>query len=115
MYSSLFIEASGHFDEHNVKQFQIPNVDCLTTDRMFGGYSALDFTLNYEACDSSSVLKQPGSLKRAAGKSSTTLHGQDFMRLYFSGDQILILQNKLILIYILLIVLPIPDHCLLLL
>ncbi|CDI98448.1 quinolinate phosphoribosyltransferase [Echinococcus multilocularis] len=48
VYSSLIIEASGNFDETTLRQFLVPNVDALTTRKMFSGYPVLDFILSYE-------------------------------------------------------------------
>ncbi|KAM3179914.1 hypothetical protein ACTXT7_017346, partial [Hymenolepis weldensis] len=61
--SSVIIEASADLNESNLKEFALPNVDVLTTPKLFNGYPPIDVVLRYE------VLKDPEQIqKRKAGE-----------------------------------------------
>uniref|UniRef100_A0A5K3F1F3 Nicotinate-nucleotide pyrophosphorylase [carboxylating] n=1 Tax=Mesocestoides corti TaxID=53468 RepID=A0A5K3F1F3_MESCO len=63
-HPSVLIEASGNFDETTLRQFTLPNVDSLTSRKLYNGYPVLDFTVNYETANE---LTKP-SLKRPVGR-----------------------------------------------
>ncbi|KAL5970254.1 Nicotinate-nucleotide pyrophosphorylase carboxylating [Taenia solium] len=68
VFSSLIIEASENFDETTLHQFLVPNVDALTTRKMFNGYPVLDFVLSYETGSlTSSAPLHVGSQERTIG------------------------------------------------
>lgn len=66
--SCLLVEASANFDETTIRQYALPNVDSITTKKLFNGYPPLEFKVNFEAS------AKPLTQKRAAGKFLVVLH-----------------------------------------
>uniref|UniRef100_A0A0R3WIC1 Quinolinate phosphoribosyltransferase [decarboxylating] n=1 Tax=Hydatigena taeniaeformis TaxID=6205 RepID=A0A0R3WIC1_HYDTA len=97
VYSSLIIEASENFDETTLHQFLVPDIDCLTTGKMFNGYPILDFILNYET--GSSAFNTPlhvGSHKRTISNSRQICTGH-LMKLILVPDRLYLLSDVCVL------------------
>ncbi|VDN98454.1 unnamed protein product [Rodentolepis nana] len=56
--SSLIIEASVDIDESNLKEFALPNVDVLTTPKLFNGYPTIEVVLRYEVLKDSEQIQK---------------------------------------------------------